>query len=131
MKSQSVVTDLRRKVFKEVARVAYDSENPASDLEEIPYLITPDEVPKYRESIYRERQIASERVRLAMGLSLRPANKPVHITSGVDRSTIADKYYEPPLMQVIPSGCDACPDNEYVVSDQCRNCVSHACKKLS
>ena len=35
-----------------------------------------------------------------------PANKPVHITSGVDRSTIADKYYEPPLMQVIPSGCD-------------------------
>lgn len=117
MKSQSVVTDLRRKIFTEVARVAYDSDNPASDLEEIPYLITPDEVPKYRESIYRERQIASERVRLAMGLSLRPANKPVHITAGVDKSTIADKYYEPPLMQVIPSACDCCPDNEYVVSD--------------
>lgn len=129
MKSQSVVTDLRRKVFTEVARVAYESENPASDLEEIPYKITPDEVPKYRESIYRERQIASERVRLAMGLSLRPANKPVHITAGVDKSTIADKYYEPPLMQVIPSACDKCPDNEYVVSDQCRNCVAHSCIK--
>ncbi len=129
MKQQSVVTDLRRKIFTAVAKVAYESDNPAGDLEEIPFLITPDEVPRYRESIFRERQIASERVRLAMGLSLRPANKPVHITAGVDKSTIADKYYEPPLMQVIPSACDACPDNEYVVSDQCRNCVSHACIK--
>ncbi|MCD8308014.1 MAG: 4Fe-4S dicluster domain-containing protein [Clostridia bacterium] len=129
MKSQSVVTDLRGQVFKEVARVAFESENPAQDLEAIPYTITPDEIPKYRESIYRERQIASERVRLAMGLSLRPENKPVSITSGVDKSTIADKYYEPPLMQVIPSACDRCRDNEYVVSDQCRNCVSHACIK--
>jgi len=129
MKSQSVVTDLRRKVFAEVARVAFGSENVSSDLEEIPYLITPDEVPRYRESIFRERQIASERVRLAMGLSLRPANKPVHITAGVDKTTIAEKYYEPPLMQVIPSACDKCPDNEYVVTDQCRNCVAHSCVK--
>lgn len=129
MKSQSVVTDLRRKVFTEVARVAYESENPSSELEEIPFRITPDEVPKYRESIYRERQIASERVRLAMGLSLRPANKPVSITSGMSKSDIAEKYYEPPLMQVIPSACDMCPDNEYVVSDQCRNCVAHSCIK--
>ncbi|MBD5632643.1 MAG: 4Fe-4S binding protein [Clostridia bacterium] len=129
MKSQSVVTELRRKVFTEVARVAYESENPATDLEEIPYLITPDEIPKYRESIYRERQIAAERVRLAMGLSLRPANKPVSITSGVAKSNIAEKYYEPPLMQVIPSACDKCPDNEYYVTDQCRNCVAHSCIK--
>lgn len=129
MKSQSVVTELRRKVFAEVARVAYESENVSGDLEEIPFLITPSEIPKYRESIFRERQIASERVRLAMGLSLRPANKPVHITSGVDKTTIADKYYEPPLMQVIPSACDMCRDNEYYVSDQCRNCVAHSCIK--
>ena len=129
MKSQRV-TNLRRKVFAEVARIAYESENPASDLEEIPYVITPDEQPKYRESVYRERQIAAERVRLAMGLSLRPANKPVSITAGMDKSTIADKYYEPPLMQVIPTACDKCPDNEYCVSDQCRNCLSRACVKV-
>ena len=130
MKSQSVVTELRRKIFCEVARVAYEAENPEHELEEIPYVITPDEEPKYRESIYRERQIAAERVRLAMGLSLRPANRPVHVTSGMDKSDISDKYYEPPLMQVIPSACDKCPDNEYVVSDQCRGCVSHACVKV-
>lgn len=129
MKNQSVVTELRRKIFAEVAKVAYESENPRADLEEIPYRITPDEVPRYRESIYRERQIASERVRLAMGMSLRPANKPVSLTAGMSKSNIAEKYYEPPLMQIIPSACDKCPDNEYVVSNQCRNCVSHACMK--
>ncbi len=42
MKSQSVVTDLRKKVFSAVARVAYESENVAGDLEEIPFLITPE-----------------------------------------------------------------------------------------
>ena len=129
MKAQSVVTDLRRKIFAEIARIAYESEDVANDIEAVPFLITPSEEPKYRENIYRERQIASERVRLAMGLSLRPANKPVHITSGINRSNIAEKYYEPPLMQVIPSACDKCPDNEYVVSDQCRNCVAHSCIK--
>ncbi len=129
MKEQSVVTDLRRQVFAEVAKVAYESENVSGDIEAIPYKITPDEVPKYRESVYRERQIAAERVRLAMGLSLRPANKPVHITAGIDGSNISDKYYEPPLMQVIPSACDKCPDNEYEVTNMCRNCVAHSCIK--
>ena len=129
MKSQSVVTDLRKKVFTEIARVAYESEDILSDIEAIPYIITPDEEPKYRENIYRERQIAAERVRLALGLSLRPANKPVHITAGVANTNIAEKYYEPPLMQVIPSACDKCPDNVYEVTNMCRNCVAHSCIK--
>ncbi len=129
MKSQSVVTDLRKKIFEEITKVAFDSQDILSDIEAIPYIITPSEVPAYRESIYRERQIVAERVRLAMGLSLRPANKPVHVTAGVAGSNIADKYYEPPLMQVIPSACDKCPDNEYEVTNMCRNCVAHSCIK--
>ena len=47
MKSQSVVTDLRRKVFAEVARVAYKSESIASDIEAIPYILSTDEETKY------------------------------------------------------------------------------------
>lgn len=129
MKSQSVVTEIRRKVFEQVARISYESNNIADDIEAIPYIITPNEEPRYRESIYRERQIVSERVRLAMGLSLRPANKPVHITAGLSLSNISDKYYEPPLMQVIPSACDKCDDNKYEVTNLCRNCVAHYCIK--
>lgn len=43
MKSQSVVTDLRKQIFTEIARVAYESEDILSDIEAIPYIITPDE----------------------------------------------------------------------------------------
>ena len=123
------VVKLRQEVFKEVAKVAFESapDKVNDDIEAIPYKITPTEVPRYRESIYRERAIAAEQVRLAMGMSLRPADKPVHITAGIDQSNISDKYYEPPLMQVIPSACDQCPDNEYEVSNQCRDCVAKAC----
>ena len=123
------VKKLRHEVFREVAKVAFECEaDKINDgIEAIPYKITPTEVPKYLESIYRERAVASERVRLAMGMSLRPSDKPVHITEGVDQSNISDKYYEPPLMQVIPSACDKCKDNVYEVSNECRGCVAKAC----
>lgn len=124
------VTRIRKKVFTEIARVAYESDNINDDIEAIPYKISPGDVPKYRESIYRERAIAAERVRLAMGLSLRPEDQPVHITSGLAESNISAKYYEPPLMQVIPSACDACETNMYEVSNQCRGCIAHPCQEV-
>lgn len=121
------VSELRKSVFVEVARIAYESDNVKDDLEALPYKISPTEVPKFGDNIYQERAVSSERARLAMGLSLRPANLPVHITSGLDKSTVNEVYYEPPLMQVIPSACAACEDNVYEVSNLCRNCLSHNC----
>lgn len=124
------VKRLRRQVFTEVARVAYESDNINEDIEAIPYKITPGDVPRYRESIWRERAICAERVRLAMGLSLRPEDQPVHVTAGVTESNISEKYYEPPLMQVIPSACDACAVKRYKVTDNCRGCVAHPCVEV-
>ena len=120
---------LRRQVFVEVARVAFETApgDIMDAIEAIPYKITPGDKPLYRESIWRERAICSERVRLALGLSLRPEDAPVHLTSGLRGSDIADKYYEPPLMQVIPSACAACEPNMYKVTDNCRGCVAHPC----
>ena len=126
---ETSVVKIRHEVFKEVAKVAFDAEpDKVNDaIEGIPYTIVPTEQPRYRESVYRERAVVSERVRLAMGMSLRPQDKPVHITAGVDQSDISDRYYDPPLMQVIPSACDKCPENVYEVSNQCRSCVAKAC----
>lgn len=124
------VNQLRRQVFVEVAKVAYESDNVNNDIEAIPYKITPGDEPRFRESIYRERAVASERVRLAMGMSLRPQDKPVHITDGVEESNISEKYYEPPLMQVIPSACNFCEDNKYEVSNMCRGCIAHPCMEV-
>ena len=89
---ETSVVKLRRKVFVEVARVAFESETVNNDIEAIPYKITPNEKPQYRESVYRERAIASERVRLAMGMSLNPQDRPAHITNGLSYSNISDKY---------------------------------------
>ncbi|MFV0528580.1 MAG: 4Fe-4S dicluster domain-containing protein [Lachnospiraceae bacterium] len=122
------IKEIRKKIFTEIARVGfnYDSETLVQDIEAIPYRIVED-TPRYRDSIYRERAVASERVRLAMGMSLRPENRAVHLTSGIEASNIDEKYYEPPLMQVIPSACAACAPNKYEVSNMCKGCVAHPC----
>lgn len=119
----------RRKVFIEVARIAYESDNLINDIEALPYKVVTEEDADY-ENIYRMRAIARERFRLAMGLSLRPENTPVHLTQGLEESNIDEKYYEPPLIQVIPSACNACPENIYHVTDKCMGCTAHPCKEV-
>ena len=128
---ETPVQEIRRKIFAAISKVAFESTNDTfnDEIEAIPYTMV-GEVPKHRESVYRERAIVSERVRLAMGMSLRPENRAVHITHGMENSNIDEKYYEPPLMQVIPSACSACPSNMYEVSNMCRGCVAHPCMQV-
>ena len=78
---QTPVRNVRRRIFKEIAKFGYEQRN-LQDLEDQPYDIIPGEVAKYRDSIYRERAIVGERLRLAMGMSLNPADKPTRITKG-------------------------------------------------
>ena len=77
------VTDIRRKVFTEVARMAYNA-NELSDyaqlMRELPFKIIPGEEKSLRSSIFLERAIVSERIRLAMGFSLRPLDESVPAT---------------------------------------------------
>lgn len=124
------VRKMRRRIFKEVANLAYNSNNLIDDMEALPYKIINYEESTYRENIYRERAIVRERIRLAMGLSLRPENSPVHLTQGLEESNISEKYYEPPLLQVIPSACNSCPTNNYIVTDRCMGCVAHPCREV-
>ena len=49
---ETPVRKIRKQVFEEVAKVAYESDNINNDIEAIPYIITEGDVPKYRESIY-------------------------------------------------------------------------------
>ncbi len=124
------VRRMRKRIFKEVANLAYQSKNLKDDMEALPYKIVDYDEPEYRENIYRERAIVRERIRLAMGLSLRPENIPVHLTQGLEESNITEKYYEPPLMQVIPSACNSCPTNCYEVTNKCMGCVAHPCREV-
>ncbi len=125
----SLITDIRKKVFTEVARMAY-SGGDYSRAEDLPYVIVPGDQPMHRESVFLERAIAGERVRLAMGLSIRPIQTRTLMTDGMDHAAIAEQYYEPPLINIIPYACHACPTNQYRVTESCQNCLAASCQKV-
>ena len=124
----SLITDIRKKVFVEVARMAYAG-NGYEAANELPYKIVPGDRPLHRESVFLERAIAGERVRLAMGLSLRPSDGRHLVTEGMDAAAVAEQYYEPPLVNIIPYACHACPTNQYKVTKYCQNCLARSCEK--
>lgn len=125
----SSVTDIRRKVFTEVARLAYEGGD-YSRIEELPYKIVPGEVAMHRESIFLERAIVGERLRLAIGLPLRPLDEHAPVSDGIVESPIADKYYDPPLVNIIKFACNKCPEKSFHVSDMCQGCLAHPCVEV-
>lgn len=132
------VTRIRRAVFAEVARVLYAAaDNPTESMAEfeeqlaqIPYDICPGDVGTYRESVFLERAIVSERIRLAMGRNLAGADRPEPLLDELGTSNPGDAYYEPPLINVIKFACNACPDNVYRVSSACQGCLAHPCMEV-
>jgi len=125
----SLITDIRKKVFTEVARMAYEGGD-YSKAEDLPYIIVPGDRPLHRESVFLERAIAGERVRLAMGLGVRPIQTRSLMTDGMDAAAVAEAYYEPPLINIIPYACHACPTNQYRVTESCQNCLAASCQKV-
>lgn len=132
------LTDIRRKVFAEVASIAYtitddptrtdDDFDRAFDL--LPYKIIPGDVATYRESVFLERAIVGERIRLASGLSLQDVDRPNRVSDGIGDTAHAEAYYEPPLINVIKFACNACKDNVYEVTDACQGCLAHPCREI-
>ena len=125
------VNDIRKRVFAEVARLSYNyKDGDLSEMELIPYRVIPGEVSTYRESVFLERAIVKERMRLAMGLNLRTAAEHAPVSTGAEECVKPEKYYQPPLINIIKFACHACPDNQVVVSDQCQGCLAHPCKEV-
>mgnify|MGYP000864828719 FL=1 len=124
----SLITDIRKQVFTEVAKMAYSGD--CSQMEDIPYRIVPGTNPLHRESVFLERAIAGERVRLAMGLSLQPVQTRTLLTEGMDHAAIAEQYYEPPLVNIIPYACHACPTKRYRVTELCQGCLAASCQRV-
>ena len=125
----SLITDIRKSVFTEVARMAYAGKG-YEGVDELPYVIVPGDQPLHRESVFLERAIASERVRLAMGLNIRPVQTRHLMTEGMDAAAVAEQYYQPPLVNIIPYACHCCPTNQYRVTESCQNCLAASCQKV-
>ena len=126
--ADSLITDIRKQVFTEVARMAYSGDY--TQMEDIPYKIVPGVNPRHRESVFLERAIAGERVRLAMGLSLQPVQQRTMLSEGMDHAAIAEQYYEPPLVNIIPYACHACPTKRYQATGLCQGCLAASCQRV-
>ena len=77
------ITKIRRQVFTEVARYAFERDLDNSDFNffyESSYRIIPGEVATYRDSVFKERAIIRERIRLAMGPWACPSALPTRIS---------------------------------------------------
>ena len=78
------IQEIRHRIFREVARMAYHTEWPVDKrIETLPYKIIPGEVGNFRNDVFLERAIVGERLRLAMACpaGVRRSTPPCRTTS--------------------------------------------------
>lgn len=102
----TVTQELKYKVLKEVARLAFENKLSESYYA-IPRLLVSDKEDAMRCCIYKDRAIVEEMVRVVVGAPKNP-----------------DAY-----LDVLDIACDECPIDKYTVSEGCRGCISHRCKE--
>ena len=50
------------------------------------------------------------------------------LSDGVEESAIAEKYYDPPLINVIKYACNACTPTHFEVTNACQGCLARHCQ---
>jgi [FeFe] hydrogenase (group B1/B3) len=106
--------------------MAYN-DDPLTRIEDLPYEIIPGEIGKYYDNIFLERAIVGERLRATMGLPIRKMSEHAPLSEGIVASAIDEKYYDPPLINIIKFACHACPVNKVFITDACQGCLEHPC----
>ncbi|MEG1222607.1 MAG: 4Fe-4S dicluster domain-containing protein [Bacilli bacterium] len=106
-KFDTKVQELKYRVLKEVAKLAYEDKL-VEKMNEIPKIIVPGPKPTMRCCIYKERAIAADRVALAV-------KKPKESEN---------------VIHVISIACEDCPLGGYFVGDACRGCIAHRCETV-
>ncbi len=115
------IQEIRHRIFREVARMAYHTEWPVDKrIEELPYKIIPGEVGNFRNDVFLERAIVGERLRLAMGLPYRSAAEHAPVSDNIEAADRPETYYTPPLINVIKFACNACHEKRVFVTDGCQ-----------
>ena len=125
----SAVDDIRRNVFTEVARLAYGGED-YNQVDMIPYKLIPGEVAHHRHDVFLERAIISARIKLALGMDLNPNGPSAPISAEIQKAATDQKYFNEPLVNIIPYACNACPPKQIRITDSCQGCISHPCMNV-
>ncbi|MCR5108634.1 MAG: 4Fe-4S dicluster domain-containing protein [Lachnospiraceae bacterium] len=103
------ILQFKHKIIEEVARAAWEGELTEEVREAIVMKMIPGPQAQYRCCIYKERELARQRIRLAMGLCPTP---------DIESDNV---------IQVLTPACEECPISSYTVTDNCRLCMGKAC----
>ena len=77
-------------------------------------------------SIFANKAYQNEKFDVPEIAPLRKVDEPAPLSKGIEECLKPEKYYEPPLINVIPFACNACPEKSFVVSENCRGCLAPA-----
>ena len=125
----SAVDDIRRSVFTEVARLAYESDD-YKQVDMIPYKIVPGEVAHHRHDVFLERAIVSARLKLALGMDLDPNGPSAPISANIQDAATDQKYFNEPLVNIIPYACNACPPKQVRNPDSSQGSNTKPCMNV-
>ena len=120
------INTIRQMVFSEIAQLSYDYDENDKDffkkMEHIPYRIIPGEESTYRDSVFLERAIVNERMRLAMGLPVRKANEHAPVSDGACQGCLSH-----PCQIVCPKNAISFKDGRSVIDQskcvKCGKCI--------
>lgn len=88
--------------------------------------------PTYRTSLYHEREVLKQRIKLYLGLNYKDTKdyELYEISDFYENLGQFEKKNNNEFIQVIKEACDGCPSGKYYATDLCRNCVAHSCKTV-
>ena len=125
----SDIDDTRRSVFREVARLAYEGGD-YSRVDQIPYKLVPNGSTAMRYDVFLDRAVVAARVKLALGMELHTDAPGEPLSQRIWDAATDQKYFEEPLVNIIPFACNACPEKHVRITDSCQGCVSHPCMNV-
>ena len=125
----SDIDDTRRSVFREVAALAYEGGNYAR-VDQLPHKLVPKGSVPMRYDIFLDRAVVAARVKLALGMDLRDDEKRDSLSQQIWDAATDQKYFQEPLVNIIPFACNACPEKQVRITDSCQGCVSHPCMNV-
>lgn len=120
------ITQFRRQVYTEIAKVAWEGKNPKA-VDDIPYKVIDGEIAKYRGSVFHERAIVAARTRLGLGLNRDDESDNKRLSQDINDAMVTHSIIEEPLINVISFACEACEDGKHVVTQTCKKCIAHPC----
>ena len=125
----SDIDDTRRSVFREVAALAYEGGDYAR-VDQLPHKLVPKGSVPMRYDIFLDRAVVAARVKLALGMDLHDDAPRESLSQRIWDAATDQKFFQEPLVNIIPFACNACPEKQVRITDSCQGCVSHPCMNV-